>query len=112
MACVRGSARAAIAAAEKLRGAPAGWRQMAELVDGTREATFRSALYLQMQSKALLGDVPAVMMVNKLDLADRWEVTPLMVNECRKTNPVFETSALTGDGVEAAFAALAEALPP
>lgn len=80
--------------------------------DGTREATFRSALYLQMQSKSLLGDVPAVIMVNKLDLADRWEVTPLMVNECRKTNPVFETSALTGDGVEAAFAALAEALPP
>jgi small GTP-binding protein len=78
--------------------------------DGTREATFRSALYLHMQSRSVLGNVPAVLMINKLDLADRWEVTPAMSAEIRKTQPVFESSALTGDGVEAAFATLAGAM--
>ena len=78
--------------------------------DGTREATFRSALYLQMESRSVLGEVPAVLMINKLDLAERWEVTPVMAAEMRKTVPVFESSALTGDGVEAAFATLAGAI--
>jgi hypothetical protein len=77
------------------------------VVDGTREPTLRSALYLQMQANTVLAGVPAVLLVNKLDLIDKWEILPATIAELRKTLPVFETSARSGDGVEAAFAALA-----
>jgi small GTP-binding protein len=80
--------------------------------DGTREPTLRSALRLLGQSKSRLGDLPAVLLVNKLDLVDRWEVTPQMVAEARKLIPVFESSAKMGDGVEAAFSELAAAVQP
>jgi small GTP-binding protein len=78
--------------------------------DGTRESTLRAAAYLQMQVRSLLGDIPAVMLINKLDLVEKWEIAPKTIAELRKTMPLFETSARTGDGVEASFAALAEAL--
>jgi small GTP-binding protein len=78
--------------------------------DGTRESTLRSAAYLQMQIRGLLGPIPAVMLINKLDLVDKWEIAPKTIEELRKTMPLFETSAMSGDGVEAAFTALAEAL--
>lgn len=78
--------------------------------DGTREPTLRSALYLLMQARSTLGDPKAVLLVNKLDLVDKWEILPHTVAGLRETMPVFETSARTGDGVEAAFAALAELL--
>lgn len=77
------------------------------VVDGTREPTLRSALYLQMQANTVLAGAPAVLLVNKLDLIDKWEILPATIAELRKTLPVFETSARSGDGVEAAFAALA-----
>lgn len=81
------------------------------VADGTREATLRSALYLQVQARTTLGEVPAVLLVNKLDRVDDWEVKPATIAELRKTLPVFETSARTGDHVEAAFAELAGRLP-
>ena len=81
------------------------------VADGTREPTLRSALYLQVQARTALGEVPAVLLVNKLDRVDDWEIKPATIAELRRTMPVFETSARTGDHVEAAFAALAERLP-
>lgn len=81
------------------------------VADGTREPTLRSALYLQVQARTVLGDVPAVLLVNKLDRVDDWEIKPATLAELRKTMVVFETSARTGDHVEAAFAALAGKLP-
>lgn len=77
------------------------------VADGTREATLRAALDLLMQSRSLLPEAEAVLLVNKLDLVERWEVAPSTVAELRRTLPVFETSARFGDGVEAAFAELA-----
>ncbi len=50
--------------------------------------------------------------VNKLDLVERWEVAPTTLAELRRTLPVFETSARSGDGVENAFAELAARLQP
>ncbi len=79
------------------------------VADGTREATVRSALYLMMQAKQEVHfELPAVLLINKFDRFEDWEVTPAMIAEVRKNLPVFEASALTGLGVEAAFLQLAK----
>ncbi|HNR91403.1 MAG TPA: Rab family GTPase [Dokdonella sp.] len=80
------------------------------VADGTREATLRVALDLLMQSRDLLPGAEVVLLVNKLDIIDRWEVAPTTLAELRRSLPVFETSARFGDGVEAAFAELARRL--
>ena len=77
------------------------------VADGTREATLRTALDLLMQSRSLLPEAEAVLLVNKLDVVDRWEVAPATLAELRRSLAVFETSARFGDGVESAFAELA-----
>ena len=61
---------------------------------------------------SLLGIRDVVLAVNKLDLIDRWEVAPATVAALRRNLPVFETSALSGAGVEAAFVELARRLAP
>ncbi len=91
-------------AASYLRGASG----LVLVADGTREASLRSAAYLHMQSKSILGLVPNVLMVNKLDLVEQWEIKPSTLSELRRTWSLAETSAATGDGVEAAFRHLAE----
>ncbi len=80
------------------------------VVDGTREASLRAALYLWMQSQKQLAQVPVVMLINKLDLIDKWEVSSADIVRLSESVPTFRTSALSGEGVEAAFAALAKRL--
>ena len=89
-----------------LRGASA----LLLVADGTREGSLGSALNLLMQSRSSLPDAFVVLAVNKLDLVERWEVAPSTLAELRRSLPVFETSALSGDGVEAAFAEIAARL--
>lgn len=90
-----------------LRGASA----LLLVADGTRESSLSSALNLLMQSRAVLPDALVALAVNKLDLVERWEVAPATLAELRRSLPVFETSALSGDGVESVFADLAARLP-
>jgi small GTP-binding protein len=92
--------------AHYLRGASA----LLLVADGTREASLSSALNLLMQSRSVLPDAVVTLLVNKLDLIDRWEIAPTTLAELRRSLPVFETSALSGDGVEAAFADIAKRL--
>lgn len=80
------------------------------VADGTREASLRAALNLLMQAREVLDDPACVLFVNKLDLVERWEVAPQTLAEMRHSLPVFETSALSGDGVEAGFGELAARL--
>jgi small GTP-binding protein len=80
------------------------------VADGTREATLRAAIYLQVQARTTLGELPAVLLVNKLDRVDDWEIKPATLAELRRTLPAYETSARTGDNVEAAFTDLAARL--
>ncbi|MEO7431869.1 MAG: Rab family GTPase, partial [Dokdonella sp.] len=92
--------------AHYLRGASA----LMLVADGTREASLSSALNLLMQSRQLLPNAHAVLLVNKIDLVERWEVAPTTLAQLRRSLPVFETSALSGDGVEEAFADVAARL--
>jgi small GTP-binding protein len=79
------------------------------VADGTREATLRSALYLLMQARQETNpELPAVLLVNKFDRLDDWEVTAAMLAELRNSLPVFEASALSGEGVEPGFQALTQ----
>jgi len=89
-----------------LRGASA----LLLVADGTRERSLHAALDLLMQSRTLLPDAKAVLAINKLDLVERWEVAPASLIELRRTLPVHETSARTGEGVESAFVELATRL--
>lgn len=77
------------------------------VADGTREHSLSAALNLLMQSRERLPEAEVVLAVNKLDLVERWEVAPATLAELRRSMPVFETSALSGDGVEQAFAEIA-----
>ncbi|HKE46851.1 MAG TPA: Rab family GTPase [Rhodanobacteraceae bacterium] len=86
-----------------LRGATA----LLLVADGTRERSLHAALNLLMQSRTLLPDAAVVLAVNKLDLVEHWEVAPSALAELRRTLPVHETSARSGEGVEAAFADIA-----
>lgn len=89
-----------------LRGAAA----LLLVADGTRERSLTAALDLLMQSRTLLPDAIAVLAVNKLDLVERWEVAPAALAELRRTLPVHETSARSGEGVEATFSEIAARL--
>ena len=49
-----------------------------------------------------------MLVVNKADLTDKWEIDDSAIEELGKRGwPAFRTSAKTGDGVEEAFLALA-----
>ena len=54
------------------------------------------------------GTVPFVLMMNKSDLGEKWEVDADALAELEKRDwPAFKTSAKTGAGVEEAFRTLA-----
>jgi small GTP-binding protein len=79
------------------------------VADGTREVTLRSALYVLMQARQEThAELPAVLFVNKFDRLEEWEVTPAMLAELRKNLPVFESSASSGENVEAGFLRLSQ----
>ena len=78
------------------------------VADGTRADTVDTAMALRDQAIRLLGrELPAVLILNKCDLAGEWEVPPQRIGELAQRLPVFSASARTGQGVEEAFAALA-----
>jgi len=54
------------------------------------------------------GPIPFVLMCNKMDLTDEWELGENALEDfSRKGWTVLNTSAKTGQGVEEAFSALA-----
>ena len=81
------------------------------VADGTRADTLDSARQLYLQACAEIGQVPGVLLVNKFDLLPEWEIGPDQLAAVRGQLPLFETSALSGTGVEEAFGSLCERLP-
>jgi small GTP-binding protein len=80
------------------------------VVDGTRASTLATARALERAVTRELGPIPFVLLLNKGDLVDRWEVRlPIDDPLERAARRVLRTSAKTGAGVEQAFAALVDA---
>jgi len=79
------------------------------VADGTRRATLEKALEINERVQAGPNAAPAVLVVNKSDLAADWEITPEMLDELRGRGwEPLRSSAKTGEGVEEAFHALAQ----
>jgi small GTP-binding protein len=77
------------------------------VVDGTRRYTFEKAIALQSQVEEAIGTVPFILLLNKSDLADEWELENAAIDELTAKNwTVMKTSAKTGLGVEEAFLVL------
>ncbi len=81
------------------------------VVDGTRRDTLYKALALQTRAEETIGAVPFLLLMNKSDLADMWQIESREREALQEKNwTVIDTSAKTGRGVEEAFLALAEKL--
>ena len=78
------------------------------VVDGCRGITLEKALQLRQRIQELLGDIPFVAALNKIDLLPEWEVSESSIENLRQQNwRCFLTSAKTGQTVENLFTALA-----
>lgn len=81
------------------------------VIDGTRRETFDQAFEIRDMVVGAIGEVPSVVALNKTDLTDQWQLKPADEEAVgvRGLHRV-RTSAKTGDGVEATFQWLAQAI--
>jgi small GTP-binding protein len=78
------------------------------VADGTREWTLDRAMTLQQKVQQTVGDLPFMLLINKADLSESWEIDEKRLSELVETGwSIMRTSARTGQGVEEAFNALA-----
>lgn len=83
------------------------------VADGTRRSTLDRAFAMQQRAAEKIGPVPFLLLVNKADLKEDWELTDAELEEfARRGWKVILTSAKTGHGVEEAFVSLAESMLP
>lgn len=81
------------------------------VADGTRRATLDKAIELEQKAREAVGILPFVFVINKSDLADEWEIdSDVQATLVAKGWKILHTSAKTGEGVEEAFFALAQAM--
>ena len=79
--------------------------------DGTRGETLAQCLEIADKAKASIGDVPSLLLVNKADLKDQWEIPLEVLDGLRgKGWQILETSAKDGQNVEEAFQHLASSM--
>jgi small GTP-binding protein len=77
------------------------------VADGTRRPTLEAALNLQKRVQASIGDAPFVLVLNKADLSEEWELGNEIIEELSKQGwTCLKASAKTGVGVEEAFLSL------
>jgi small GTP-binding protein len=78
------------------------------VVDGTRRSTLEKAFSLQTRVEETIGKVPFVLVLNKWDLTNEWEIDNTEIDEIvQKGWTVMKTSAKNGLGVEEVFHTLA-----
>jgi len=81
------------------------------VVDGTRAYTVKTARNLMRNLKAIHGPIPTVVLINKFDLIDEFEIELRERSTLAKAgHPIIETSAKTGLNVEKGFQTLAQQL--
>lgn len=81
------------------------------VADGTRRKTLDVARDIQQRVESEIGRQPFLLLVNKVDLRDTWEVKDSEWSELTATGwTVLETSAKTGEHVEEAFLALTSSI--
>ena len=77
------------------------------VVDLTRRNTLDTAFVLRERAREAVGDIPFVLLLNKSDLEDEWEIDDTAIEELSEEGfSVIKTSAKTGVGVEHAFVSL------
>jgi small GTP-binding protein len=80
------------------------------VIDGTRRQTLEDALALNQRVMQEVGKVPAILVLNKSDLVDRWEIDSARESELSAAGwIILRTSAKTGASVEQLFSQLAAA---
>ena len=78
------------------------------VVDGTRRQTLDTAIRLQQSAAEAVGEIPFILVLNKVDLLDEWELDEVDVAELSsKSALTIRSSAKTGVNVEDAFLILA-----
>jgi small GTP-binding protein len=89
---------------------PSYWRGMSGyllVVDGTRRNTLDEALALNQRVTDTGLKVPAILLVNKADLADQWEIGDDRLAQLTQSGwEIMRTSAKTGENVDEAFSRL------
>jgi small GTP-binding protein len=78
------------------------------VADGTRRATVEHALDLRARMKEIAGEIPHVMLINKMDLSDIWEIDEALLSSIRtQVKGVYTCSARGGITIHTAIEALA-----
>jgi small GTP-binding protein len=78
------------------------------VADGTRGETLDVASSIQTRAAAEVGSVPFVLLLNKADLLNDWDLVAQSVETLQNAGwTILRTSAKTGEGVEEAFQVLA-----
>jgi small GTP-binding protein len=81
------------------------------VVDGTRRQTLEDALSLNERVIQEAGKIPAVLVLNKSDLAEGWEIDAARASELTTAGwTIIRTSAKTGNSVEEVFSKLTAAM--
>ncbi len=81
------------------------------VVDGTRKTTVETAINLNEQAEQIIGSLPFVLLLNKVDLKEKWQLDKETILGLKARNFVMrQTSAKDGTGVENAFQTLGERL--
>jgi len=78
------------------------------VADGTRGETLNTVFELKDKLDAEVGEIPMVLLINKSDISDRWNIDVYQLKLLRDAGwHIIETSALSNDKVEHAFETLA-----
>ena len=78
------------------------------IVDVTRAQTLAVARSIRDRVTAEIGDIPFLCLLNKTDV-DEWDIADVTIEDLHSQGwTVLRTSAKTGEGVESAFADLAQ----
>ena len=77
------------------------------VADGTRAETLNTAVSLRQLVTKTIGPVPLVLVLNKVDLTEHWQLGDRQLASLPQDLSLIRTSAKTGAGVEDAFATLA-----